>query len=147
MDTCWISCQVITDMETFYDDLIIINLYLLKSAGWWPPCPLVTHGPAVRHPRIIAVQTSATPNRDGGRLQNSKGTPNIHIYIYYLCRYIYLYFCSLFHILAKNGVPSVPHNFAGIDHHHTYQIASILPKKKLAWLCYCKLQIDDIKNW
>ena len=41
-------------------------------------CPPVTDGPAVSHPRIIAVQTSATPSRDGGRLQNSKGTPNLY---------------------------------------------------------------------
>ena len=27
MDNCWISCQVMADMEKFYDDLIIINLY------------------------------------------------------------------------------------------------------------------------
>ena len=26
MDNCWISCQVMADMETIYDDLIIINL-------------------------------------------------------------------------------------------------------------------------
>ena len=29
MANCWISCQVMADMEIFYDDLIIINLYLL----------------------------------------------------------------------------------------------------------------------
>ena len=27
MDNGWISCQVMADMEKFYDDLIIINLY------------------------------------------------------------------------------------------------------------------------
>ena len=27
MDNCWISCQVMADIENFYDDLIIINLY------------------------------------------------------------------------------------------------------------------------
>ena len=27
MDNCWISCQAMADMEKFYDDLIIINLY------------------------------------------------------------------------------------------------------------------------
>ena len=27
MDNCCISCQAIADMENFYDDLIIINLY------------------------------------------------------------------------------------------------------------------------
>ena len=27
MDNCWISCQVMGDMENFYDNLIIINLY------------------------------------------------------------------------------------------------------------------------
>ena len=26
MDNCWISCQVMDDMEKFYDDLMIINL-------------------------------------------------------------------------------------------------------------------------
>ena len=26
MDSCWISCQVMADMEIFYDNLIIINL-------------------------------------------------------------------------------------------------------------------------
>ena len=29
MDNCWISCQVMADMEKIYDDLIIINLYLM----------------------------------------------------------------------------------------------------------------------
>ena len=29
MDNCWISCQVMADMEKFYDNLIIINLYLI----------------------------------------------------------------------------------------------------------------------
>ena len=28
MDNCWISCQVMADMEKLYDDLIITNLYL-----------------------------------------------------------------------------------------------------------------------
>ena len=28
MDNCWISCQVMDDMEKLYKDLIIINLYL-----------------------------------------------------------------------------------------------------------------------
>ena len=27
MDNCWIPCQVIADMENFYDNLISINLY------------------------------------------------------------------------------------------------------------------------
>ena len=27
MDNCWISCQVMADMENFYDDLMIINLH------------------------------------------------------------------------------------------------------------------------
>ena len=27
MDNCWISCQVMADMEKYYNDLIIINLY------------------------------------------------------------------------------------------------------------------------
>ena len=27
MDNCWISCQVMADMEKFYDDLMIMNLY------------------------------------------------------------------------------------------------------------------------
>ena len=31
MDNCWISCQVMADMEKFYDDLIIINLYCLSK--------------------------------------------------------------------------------------------------------------------
>ena len=30
MDNCWISCQFMADMENFYDDLIIINLYTQK---------------------------------------------------------------------------------------------------------------------
>ena len=30
MDNCWISCQVMTDMEKAYDDLIIINLYRIR---------------------------------------------------------------------------------------------------------------------
>ena len=30
MDTCWISCQVMADMEKFYDDFIIINLYKMR---------------------------------------------------------------------------------------------------------------------
>ena len=34
MDNCWISCQVMADMEKFYDDLIIIiavwNIYNKK---------------------------------------------------------------------------------------------------------------------
>ena len=28
MDNCWISCQVMADVEKFYNDLIIINLYI-----------------------------------------------------------------------------------------------------------------------
>ena len=36
MDNCWISCQVMADMEKFYDDLIIINLYLvLRCKCYW----------------------------------------------------------------------------------------------------------------
>ena len=27
MDNCWMSCQVMADMEKFYDDLIIADLY------------------------------------------------------------------------------------------------------------------------
>ena len=30
MDDCWISCQVMADMKKVYDDLIIINLYLIN---------------------------------------------------------------------------------------------------------------------
>ena len=30
MDNCWISCQVMADMKKVYDDLIIINLYLIN---------------------------------------------------------------------------------------------------------------------
>ena len=37
MDNWWISCQGLADMEKFYDDLIIINLYLMKtSCGLFP---------------------------------------------------------------------------------------------------------------
>ena len=32
MDNCWISCQVMADMKKVYDDLIIINLYHMRSA-------------------------------------------------------------------------------------------------------------------
>ena len=36
MDNCWISCQVMADMENFYDDLIIINLYvMLQRLNQW----------------------------------------------------------------------------------------------------------------
>ena len=31
MDNCWISCQVMADMEKVYDNLIIINLYSLPE--------------------------------------------------------------------------------------------------------------------
>ena len=31
MENCWISCQVMADMENFYDDLRIINLYRFSS--------------------------------------------------------------------------------------------------------------------
>ena len=30
----WISCQVIADMKKVYNDLIIINLYLLELSSW-----------------------------------------------------------------------------------------------------------------
>ena len=30
MDDCWISCQVMANMKKVYDDLIIINLYLIN---------------------------------------------------------------------------------------------------------------------
>ena len=30
MDNCWILCQIVADMENFWDDLIIINLYPCK---------------------------------------------------------------------------------------------------------------------
>ena len=30
MDNCWILCQIVADMEKFWDDLIIINLYPWK---------------------------------------------------------------------------------------------------------------------
>ena len=37
MDNCWISCQVMVDMEKFYGDLIIINLYLDRvRTSLWP---------------------------------------------------------------------------------------------------------------
>ena len=29
MDNCWLSCQVMADMEIFYNDLMIINLYII----------------------------------------------------------------------------------------------------------------------
>ena len=41
IDNCWISCQVMADMEKVYNDLIIINLYSyfevikLPGGGWW----------------------------------------------------------------------------------------------------------------
>ena len=35
MGNCWISCQVMPDMENFYDDLIIINLYEKLDRGKW----------------------------------------------------------------------------------------------------------------
>ena len=38
MDNCWVSCQVITDMKKVYDNLIIINQYILLSImtnTWW----------------------------------------------------------------------------------------------------------------
>ena len=31
MDNCWISCQVMVDMKKVYNNLIIINLYLLTT--------------------------------------------------------------------------------------------------------------------
>ena len=31
MDNCWISCQVMADMEKIYDNLIIINLWKRTS--------------------------------------------------------------------------------------------------------------------
>ena len=31
MDNCWISCQIMADMKNVYDDLIIVNLYVLIS--------------------------------------------------------------------------------------------------------------------
>ena len=31
MDNCWISCQVMADMEKVFDDLIIINLFVTKD--------------------------------------------------------------------------------------------------------------------
>ena len=47
MDNCWISCQVMSDMEKIYDDLIIINLYQnvfrsidffsIRNQGKWRP--------------------------------------------------------------------------------------------------------------
>ena len=67
-----------------------MNFIYQNLGGDGPLVPPVTDGPAASHPRIIAVQTSATPSRDDGWLQNSKGTSNL-----------YLYFCSLFHILEK----------------------------------------------
>ena len=30
MDNCWISCQIMADMEKLYSDLIIIYLYIPK---------------------------------------------------------------------------------------------------------------------
>ena len=30
MDNCWLSCQVMADMKKVYDDLIVINLYLIN---------------------------------------------------------------------------------------------------------------------
>ena len=41
MDNCWISYQVIADMEKFYDDLMIINLYesaLASKKVIWENC-------------------------------------------------------------------------------------------------------------
>ena len=32
MDNCWISCQVMANMKFSYDDLIIINLYVIDSS-------------------------------------------------------------------------------------------------------------------
>ena len=31
MDNCWISCQVMADMKKVYNDLIIVNLYLVRK--------------------------------------------------------------------------------------------------------------------
>ena len=31
LDNCWISCQVMADMKKVYDDLTIINLYLIPT--------------------------------------------------------------------------------------------------------------------
>ena len=41
MDNCRISCQVMADMEKYYNDLIIINLYACYSRNWsqkWEDC-------------------------------------------------------------------------------------------------------------
>ena len=34
MDNCWMPCQVMADMEKFYDDFIIINLYRKLFTSW-----------------------------------------------------------------------------------------------------------------
>ena len=34
MDNCWILCQVMADMEKFYGNLIIINLYSLQNLAF-----------------------------------------------------------------------------------------------------------------
>ena len=35
MDNFWISCQVMADMKKVYDNLIIINLYILYYNASW----------------------------------------------------------------------------------------------------------------
>ena len=35
MDNCRISCQVMADREIFYNDLMIINLYIVLNGAIW----------------------------------------------------------------------------------------------------------------
>ena len=106
------------------------ELYLPKSGGRWPPCP-----PCYRRPCSIAptnYRGSDVGNSQQGRRKVTKFEGHT--------KFIFIFLFS-FSYFRKNGFPSVPHTSAGIDHHHTYQIATILPKK-LAWLCCYKLQIE-----
>ena len=38
MDNCWTSCQVMTNMKTIYNHLIIINLYICNLQRSWQSC-------------------------------------------------------------------------------------------------------------
>ena len=74
LDNFWISCQVMADMEKFYDDLIIINLYL-HLPDFAPYLPIVVLFPSNRScpntvPLLEFRNKSKSPNKVDHFLRN-----------------------------------------------------------------------------
>ena len=103
MDNCWISCQVMADMNKVYDDLIIINLYCIEDEevcvdrGGGHACtmpataraPIRPGLPPCRRP-IALIKWPLRAKSSPGFFPNYRRhrRPVLYVLRYYLCTWI-----------------------------------------------------------